>query len=84
MNKASPGNPDIGIRMLRITRMLLDGKVVTSADLISAFGVSYHTAKRDLNLVGMYLPVKIARAPSCGRRGGRFKSLSMSTEARTG
>lgn len=78
MNKNSPGNPDIGIRMLRIARRLLRGHPVSTAWVVAEFGVSVHTAKRDVDLVGMYLPVVIRRES----RRGRPKAIHLVPRAR--
>lgn len=67
MNKSSPGNPDIGVRMLRIARRLLEGHEVSVQWVRAEFGVSTHTAKSDVDLAAMYLPVEIRRQPSRGR-----------------
>lgn len=70
MNKNSPANPDIGIRMLRAVKLLLDGQALTSRALMDLFDTSWATAKRDINMIGMYLPVKITKV-------GRFKTVKL-------
>jgi hypothetical protein len=46
-------------RMLRIARRLYEGHVVTAKWIMTECGVSWSCAKKDMQLVAMYLPVEI-------------------------
>lgn len=76
MRKGSPGQPDSGVRLLLLVRKLLAGQALTSHDVVHEFGVSIHTAGRDIAMLGMYLPLEIKRT-SFGAQGGRSKVVRL-------
>lgn len=51
------------VRVLRIARHLLEGGDVTTQWMRSTFGVGVTTAKKDLRLVCMWLPVERIPVP---------------------
>jgi predicted DNA-binding transcriptional regulator YafY len=54
------GAPHASIRLLRIARRMFEGGIISTQWVRQEYGVSSATAKRDLQLVGMYLPVEIS------------------------
>lgn len=63
-------------RMLRIARHVFEGGEITAKWIMGEFGVSWSTAKKDMQLVGMYLPVEIekpARWPGQDPRAKRLR-----------
>jgi hypothetical protein len=62
--------------MLCIARRLILGHCITSAWIKEEFGVNQSVAKRDMQLVGLYLPVDHhQRARTTERRFRLVKSL---------
>jgi hypothetical protein len=72
-----PGVTFTNIRMLRVARYIYEGGVVTAQWMMREFGVCWSTAKKDMQLVGMYLPVEIL-TPVPGRHDPRAKRLQLS------
>lgn len=64
-------------RMLRIARRVFEGGEVTAKWIMGEFGVSWATAKRDMQLVGMYLPVEIVKPTRWPGRDPREKRIRL-------
>lgn len=72
----NPGVIYSNVRLLRIARRVYEGGEITAKWIMGEFGVSWSTAKKDMALVGMYLPVEILkplRWPGTDPRAKRLK-----------
>lgn len=63
------------VRMLRIARHVYEGGELTSAWIVSTFGVVSAVARADMRLAGMYLRVEIGHGPFPDSGGTRPKRL---------
>ena len=71
-----PGVEFTNVRMLRVARFIYEGGTVTSAWMMQEYGISLSTAKKDMALIGMYLPVEIDQ-PEFAQAGQRRKCLRL-------
>lgn len=74
MTRRSPSRVDVPVRMLRAAKHLYEGGVVGTEWFRTEFGISRASAKRDMQLVLLYLPVEVEQRS----RGGRLARLSWS------
>ena len=59
-------------RILQLTRRMMGGAPITTHYIMQVHGVSFATAKRDLALLAVHLPVNVGR-------DGRCKELRLRT-----
>jgi predicted DNA-binding transcriptional regulator YafY len=67
VTRRSPSRVDVPVRMLRAARHLYEGGVVSTEWFRGEFGVSRASAKRDMQLVVLHLPIEVKRVGPRGR-----------------
>lgn len=55
--KRNVSTPDTRERMLRLAKKLYAGEIITARAIVDEFGLSWSSAKRDIQLIRMFLPV---------------------------
>lgn len=82
MNRARGGSVITGVRFLRIARRVYQrGGEITAQWIMAEFGVSKSTAKHDMQLVGMYLPVVIIKPQRWLGKDPRAKRIKLARGA---